>query len=46
MVVKVGKIILKLGVVYIVDVFIQCKADRRDGRINSIWYVTGIIVVL
>lgn len=44
--VKVGKIILKLGVVYIVGVFVQCKADRRGGRINSIWYVAGIIVVL
>jgi hypothetical protein len=44
-VVKIGEIILKLGVVC-VGVFILYKAGRRSGRINSIWYVAGIIVVL
>jgi hypothetical protein len=45
-VVKVGEIIMKLGVVCIVGLFVLCKAGRRGGRINGIWYVAGIIVVL
>jgi hypothetical protein len=46
MVVKVGKIIPKLGVVCIAGVFILCTAGWLDGRVNTIWYVAGIIVVL
>jgi hypothetical protein len=44
-VVDIGKMVLKLWVLYTVGAFMLCKAGRYGGKINNV-YVAGIIVVL